>query len=142
MSGQAVPPMLRDGIPQCEPSLPVQNCCGLVPHRHRQLCCARSAATHLQTVWAPMTPSRHRAHSSQWPGPCGEGVPLTAGSLVSESLLEQMSAVLRALPVVFMLWQNLQDLALLWRTWGRAGDSGQGCRSSTGGLWAMFSHQL
>lgn len=97
MSGQAVPPMLRDGIPQCEPSLPVQNCCGLVPHRHRQLCCARSAATHLQTVWAPMTPSRHRAHSSQWPGPCGEGVPLTAGSLVSESLLEQMSAVLRAL---------------------------------------------
>lgn len=85
------------GIPQREPCLPVQDCCGQVLHRHWQLCSARSAPTRLLTLWAPMTPSWHRPHSSQQPGPCGEGVPLSAGFLVSESLLEQMSAVLRAL---------------------------------------------
>lgn len=101
----------------------MQDCCGPVLCRHQQLCCARSAATHLLTVWAPMTPSRHRPHSSQQPGPCAEGVPLSGGSLVSESLLEQMSAVLRALQPS-LLCSCSGRICRIWcccSTWGRAG---------------------
>lgn len=75
------------GIPQCEPCLPVQDCCGLVLRRHRQLCCARSDATHPLTVWVGTSDCLQTQTS----------LLSTAGSLVSESLLEQMSAVLRAL---------------------------------------------
>lgn len=134
------------GVPQCEPCLPVQDCGGVVLCRHWQLCCARSAATRLLTVWAPMTPSRHRPHSSQQPGPCVEGFPLSAGSLVSESLLEQMSAVLRALQPSLLCSCSAGPVgfgpAVEHLGQGRAGDTAQGCRSSTGGHWAVFSHQL
>lgn len=114
------------GIPQHEPCLPVQDCCALVLHRLLQLCSARSAAAHFPTVWAPTTPSRHRPLSSQQPRPCGEGVPLSAGSLVSESLLEQMSAVLRALQP-FLLCSCSSRTCGIWLCCGAPG-AGQGGR--------------
>lgn len=126
------------GIPQCEPCLPavLWSCAvpGVLLHSSQQ--CG----------WAPETPSRHRPRSSQQPGPCGEGVPLSAGCLVSESLLEQMSAVLRALQPSLLCCCSAGPVgfgpAVEHLGQGRVGDTEQGCRSSTGGHWAVFSHQL